>query len=237
MPSVSVIMATYNQADYVEEAVQSLLAQTLERPRFEILAVDDGSTDRTADILSKHEKDIVFIRKEHSGLADTCNRGIAMARGEYIVRVDSDDAAEPELLSLGKEALDRDPAAVCVFSDRWEMGPQGARRAGADPRNIYAQVACGVMMRKGAVLEAGGFRPLFWEEYDLFLRLKQKGKFLYVPRPLYRYRIHPGGMTQDPQARRRGWEELIARWDLKALRAAGSHPELEQVAKEKGARS
>lgn len=230
-------MAAYNQADFLEEALQSLLAQTLNRSQFEILVVDDGSTDRTAEVLSKHRKDVVAIRKEHSGLADTCNRGLARARGEYVVRVDSDDAAEPELLALGKAALDQDPGAVCVFSDRWEAGPRGARRAGADPRNIYEQVACGVMMRRNAVLEAGGFRPLFWEEYDLFLRLKQKGGFSYIPRPLYRYRIHPGGMTQNPEARRRGWEELIARWGLEALRAAGSHPEMEQVARGKGVRS
>ena len=87
-----------------------------------------------------------------------------------------------------------------------------------------------VMACADAVRAVGGYRPLFWEEYDLFLRLRALGPFLHLPRPLYRYRRHEGSMTADPERRRAGWRELLAAWDLASLRAAGRDEELEMIA-------
>ena len=113
MPRVTVLLPTYQSERYLSEAVQSVLAQTYSD--FELLAVDDDSTDRTVDILqSYHDSRIRVIQGRKRGLADALNLGISVAQGEYIARMDADDIMLPTRLAKQVEFLDTNPCvAVC----------------------------------------------------------------------------------------------------------------------------
>ena len=182
-------------------------------------------------MLARYGTEIIVLPRPHEGVEAACNAGIAVARGRYLVRVDSDDVVERDLLRALTSVLDRSHEAVAVSCDVFEDSPEASRRLRVREDNLFDRIGCGVMMRTDVVRTAGGYRQTFWEEYDLFLRLSEKGRFLHVARPLYRYRRHETNRTLDEGQRTRGWLDLIERWGLDHLRAFGSHEELERVAR------
>lgn len=233
-PSVSVIIATYNQARYLEETLESVLNQTLPRADYEVIVINDGSTDSTHELLRKYGGRVLLIEQENRGLVKSCNTGLARARGKYIVRVDSDDTIDPNLLQIEKKALDQNESACCAYSDRYEMNNGKRKRTiKVGTGNIYDLIACGVMFPTERVREVGGYRSFYWEEYDLYLRLAEKGDFIHIPIPLYSYRRHDGNMTNNEQKKRNGWLELIKEWGVGKVKILGHHPDLGKVIYEK----
>ena len=228
-PLVSVLVAAWNQASSLERSLQSLRHQTVDRSVFEIIVVDDGSTDGTGQLLSGYRDEVTVITTPHAGLAAACNAGLAAARGRYLIRVDSDDAAEPALLEAELTVLERAPDIVCVSSDRHEESDGTVRLVRVREGVLYDLIACGALMRLETVRAVGGYRPIFWEEYDLFIRLRQQGRFAHVPMPLYRYRRHSESLTARREDRQRGWEELAALWGPQVLRSFGAHAEMEET--------
>jgi len=112
---VSVIIATYNRADYVRQAVDSVLAQSLRD--FELIVVDDGSTDGTAAVLAEYGARIRVIATPNRGAARARNAGLAAATGEYVAFLDSDDLSDPERLSLQAAVLDTFPDIGLVYTE------------------------------------------------------------------------------------------------------------------------
>ena len=230
-PVVTVLVATFNRARYLDAAIDSVLDQSLPRHAFEVVVVDDGSTDDSLAVLARYGRDIVLLPRRHEGVEAACNAGIEIARGGYLVRVDSDDVVERDLLAALTAALDRRPDAAAVSCDVFEESVDGVRVLKVREDNLFDRIGCGVMMRTDVVRAVGAYRPTFWEEYDLFLRLSARGRLLHVARPLYRYRRHDTNRTLDDAQRTQGWMDLIERWGLDHLRAFGSHEELERVAR------
>jgi len=231
-PNVSVIVATYNQAQYLGQALESLLMQTLPPEDFEVIVINDGSTDTTSEVLRKYSKRITCIEQENQGLVKSCNVGLLHARGKYVVRIDSDDTVDRDLLYIEKKTLDEDQEACCVYSDRYEVHDSEKQRVRVGMGNMYNLIACGTMFRADVVRAVGGYRAFYWEEYDLYLRLTDKGGFLYLPLPLYSYRKHKESMTNKEEERISGWIELVEEWGVQKLCAVGSNPELERTIQE-----
>ena len=230
VPRISVVVATYNQATYLSAALESLFAQDIDQSVFEAIVVDDGSTDDTREILHRYAIRSVVLTQAHEGLVGACNRGLSYARGEYFARMDSDDLVARAWLRRVMETLDRNPEACCVYTDRYERTLDGRRwRVVVPENNLYALVAAGTMMRTEDIRVAGGFRPLYWEEYDLYLRLQQRGAFIHLPEPLYIGLKHADSMSANADHRRDGWRELLATWGSKKLLAAGFNQELHDV--------
>ena len=113
MPEISVIIPTYNYANYVRDAVESVLNQSYKE--FEIIVVDDGSTDGTKKVLEPLKNRIRYIYQENRGLPSAYNTGIKASKGEYIAFLDSDDLWLPEKLKLQKKYFDDNPAVGMVI--------------------------------------------------------------------------------------------------------------------------
>ncbi len=228
---VSIVMSTYNQADTLTEALESVLRQDLEKECWEVIVVDDGSTDRTPELLCAYADRVKVHSRSHQGLPAACNTGLAQARGEYLARMDSDDRVASDWVRQELEVLRAHPEACAVYPDYVEFREDGSLH----PRptregNLYSLMACGTLFRTQALRSVGGYRPFYWEEYDLYLRLQQRWSLLHLPKPLYFARNHPARMTAQDEQRQQGWKELIQVWGRETLLAAGTDPELEEIA-------
>jgi len=226
---ISVVTATFNQAGYLREALDSLRRQSLPADAFEAIVINDGSTDDTSNVLKEYAAWAQIIEHENRGLVASCNEGLALACGRYFARLDSDDFVEPTWLAALLEAMESEPAACCAYPDRYELIEGRRRYVGADAANLYSLEACGVLIRTEAVRHVGGFRPFYWEEYDLYLRLRHAGLFLHVPQALYAYRKHSEAMTSVSAKRQQGWLDLAREWGSDTLRSAGVNPELDEA--------
>jgi glycosyltransferase involved in cell wall biosynthesis len=212
MIPVSVLMPVYNAERYVTEAVESILAQTFRD--FEFLIIDDGSTDRSLSILKRYaERDprIYLVSRPNRGLVPTLNELIAMARGEFVARIDADDVALPERFERQIAFLRGHPEVVCVGGAVLEIDPAGHELAGvhrhpSHDAGIQEDLLRGctaiwhptATMRREAVASVGGYREEMkhCEDLDLWLRLGEIGRLANLEEVVLRYRVHPDSKTE-----------------------------------------
>jgi|APGre2960657468_1045069.scaffolds.fasta_scaffold07714_5 glycosyltransferase involved in cell wall biosynthesis len=208
-PKVSVVIPVWNGERYLQEAVESVRNQDLEG--LEIVVVDDGSTDGTSAILRgyAHDGRIRVHSQTNQGLVAALNIGIQIARADYIARFDSDDICMPRRLETQLRYLESHPS-VLALGGAIEMidehGHSKGRRnypLGQDRATNGMLAGCtlahpAVMMRKAAVLAVGGYRSCFKhaEDYDLWLRLIDKGSVDNLDEVVIKYRVHPESVTQ-----------------------------------------
>jgi len=226
LPKVTVLMPVHNGAPYLRQAVDSILGQTY--PEFELLVIDDASTDGSWDILSAlRDPRIRLVRHaENLDLVATLNEGLELARGEYVARMDQDDISLPERLERQAAFLDRqgEVGIVAVAARLID----GADRPGAvlpllEGHNLLRWSFCfgcpiahaGVMMRRSLVLAAGAYRAEAFrcEDYDLWTRALGRTRLAMIPEVLLNLRRHASSMT-------RVWPEDNVR---NALRVAATH--------------
>lgn len=215
-PIVSVLLPVRDGAEHLEEAVASLEAQTLED--FEVLAVDDGSTDATPEILAawaRRDARVGVMRQDATGIVAALERARDVARGRYLARMDADDVSAPTRLAEQLALMEADPALVACgtgveyFPD--ESVRDGARRyqdwlnAAHAPEEIEREifVECPLahptfFLRADAVSRVGGYQDHGWpEDYDLLLRLwAGGGRLAQVPAPLLRWRESAGRLSR-----------------------------------------
>jgi glycosyltransferase involved in cell wall biosynthesis len=213
IPKVTVLLPVYNSAPFLRQAVDSILAQT--RGDFELLAIDDGSTDASLEILhSYHDPRLRIIQHPRNlGLVASLNEGLDLAHGEYVARMDADDAMVPERLAEQSAFLDARPdiAVVAAFVDFINTegavtGSWDTDRATADEAAIASMLPrtnClahpSVMIRREA-LGALRYDPrqAGAEDWDLWLRLRSRGlRITKLPKVLLHYRVHPGSIMAD----------------------------------------
>lgn len=211
---VSVLMPCYNAERFVAQALDSLLRQTY--TKLEILALDDGSTDSTARILADlaiADRRVVVIRaKTNCGLISTLNRGLAVAKGEFIARMDADDISAPERITQQVTLLRRRPDLSLVGTGATWIGaddgrvlrprpirclePAGARFMSlfATPVNHTTVLARAATMRGHTY--GRGNASLHTEDYELFARMLSEGiNFANIPQPLITIRVDPSGVS------------------------------------------
>ena len=208
-PRVSVILPVRDGERFLREALQSVLAQTLDD--FELLVVDDGSTDGTAAILDEVQDDrLRVLRQGPLGLVAALNLGIAEARTPYLARMDADDVSLPERLERQVVYLEARPQVALVVPGVEAIDEEGS--AGATVvlpdddaalrrrlllRNPFTHGS--VVVRADAVARGGGYRTDYGanEDYDLWRRIAREWELGALPDVLYRYREHPGAVTQS----------------------------------------
>lgn len=213
---VSVLMSVYNDAPYLREAVDSILNQTF--TDFEFIVVDDASTDETPSILDSYT-DSRIVRLHNTvnlGLTKSLNRGLSIAKGEYIVRQDANDISLPGRVAKQLSFMETKPQTVASSTDYiqfWqEVGQETYVRMPQTDSQIrekvfYAHVLChaGAMLKRSGLQEIGGYNEAFElaQDRDLWLRLLEYSKLANLPEPLYKVRMVSGSITTAKRAKQR----------------------------------
>ncbi|HVX68024.1 MAG TPA: glycosyltransferase family 2 protein [Bryobacteraceae bacterium] len=203
---ISVVIPTYNRAHLISEAIESALSQ--EPPVREVIIVDDGSTDNTAEVVAGFKDRVRYIRQDNGGPSCARNRGIREARYTWIGLLDSDDWWLPGKVALHQQVLARKPDAALMYNSFYWVSPDGTRelqRAVAPerlwPRLRYEQCvgSTGILVRRDVLLEAGGFDEslITCEDWDLWIRLLPRCRFACVREPAAAIRLVPESLSSD----------------------------------------
>ncbi|OGO15258.1 MAG: hypothetical protein A2Z14_14560 [Chloroflexi bacterium RBG_16_48_8] len=215
-PVVSVIMPCYNVAKTLDEAIQSLLGQTLRE--MEIIAIDDGSTDATLRSLktwANRDERIQVLERPHQGIIPALNAGLISCRAPLVARMDADDIAHPDRLAKQVAFLETNPDIAVVSCLVHGYPPESVREgfqiyldwlnslttAEMIAREIYVESPLAhpsVVIKKSWIERVGNYQEHGWpEDYDLWLRIHLAGgKFAKVPEVLLSWREHPDRLTR-----------------------------------------
>ena len=209
-PIISVIVPVFNQEKFIGRCLRSLLHQTIAHEKYEIIVVNDGSTDRTPYALELfHDAINIITNSTNIGLPASLNRGITAARSTYIVRVDADDYVNQNFLNFLYVYLDQNRYADAVACDYLLVND--AEDVLERANCIERPIACGIMFKKEQLIDIGMYDESFrWQEdRDLRIRFEKKYSVNRLELPLYRYRRHDNNITNDTDAMERHRQKLI----------------------------
>ena len=215
-PHISILLPVYNDSRYLRRAVLSLRRQSF--PDWELLLLDDGSTDQTAELADAFQIEDARIRSfhfSHNGIAGTLNAGLGFARGRLIARMDADDISHVHRLGLQKGFLEDHPD-ICAVGCRVRIFPRRGITTGmlvyekwinslVSPEEISREIFVdaplvhpSILARKEDLEAVGGYRPEGPEDFDLWLRLHLQGKrFAKIPRVLFFWMDRPERSTRS----------------------------------------
>ncbi len=208
-PLVSIIIASYNHEKYIGRCIRSLLNQDINSNAYEIIVVNDGSSDNTKKILSNYKEDITLIENEKNiGLPASLNMAIKKVRSPYIVRVDSDDYVNASFINILSMLLTSNPEMDAVSCDYYEVNEKEEiiRKVSCADEPI----ACGIMFRIEHIIDIGLYdeKFLLYEDKDLRNRFIKKYYIDRIQLPLYRYRKHENNITSNLEARKK-YEKML----------------------------
>ncbi|MYL26818.1 MULTISPECIES: glycosyltransferase [Halomonadaceae] len=220
-PLVSIVTPTFNRADYLREAIDSVSAQTY--ANFEHLIVDDGSTDDTAGVVASYgDERLRYFRQENQGQSVARNVGIENSRGEFICFLDSDNAWVPDKLRQQLEAFESHPEAGVVYGDIISIDAEGSEFSRRNMRRHSGWITEALlgdnfvsmnttMTHTELLRRVGGFDPAdrYAEDYGLWLRVSLHAPFAYVPECWAYYRIMENQISSDKLIRLEANESLI----------------------------
>jgi glycosyltransferase involved in cell wall biosynthesis len=209
VPTVSVVMSVYNSELYLAHALESILSQTF--TDFELIVIDDGSTDGSAEILhSTSDPRLRVVEQNNAGLTRSLNRGFALAKGEYVARIDADDTCLPGRLAAQVAYMDQHQATVLLGTayrhvdllrdrqvDIYPPREDEALRRAMVSGNPFCHSS--VMVRRAAVVKEGGYDESFpyLQDYELWSRLAQVGELANLPQILVSRRYHAASLSND----------------------------------------
>ena len=209
-PKVSVVIPVFNGAGVIGETIESVLNQTFRN--HEIIVVDDGSTDGSGEVLKQFSKHITLCRQQNQGVAITRNRGISIAKGEWIAFLDQDDLWYPQKLATQIDYVEKYPGVDFFYSDMNTIDEKGnilnrnyLVTENQQPKeltklsfslifdNCPFPFPSTVLAKKEVLLKAGGFNPLFranhHEDVELFVKVARITPIHFIPESLIAYRV------------------------------------------------
>jgi len=197
-PTTTILITAYNVEKYIGRAIRSALNQSADKDSYEIVVINDCSTDRTRFALEVFEDEIrLFNNEKRIGLPASLNRGVRKARGQFIVRIDGDDYVHNEFIKILELHLGLNEGMHAIACDYLLVDDSevtlGQKNCMKEP------IACGIMFRIEQLIDIGLYDEDFLcrEDEDLRLRFLKKYSIDRVKLPLYRYRRHENNMTND----------------------------------------
>ena len=237
-PVFSVIIPTFNRADLVLKAVVSVLDQTFSD--FEVVVVDDGSTDETRALLQPYDDRIRYFHQENAGVSAARNRGIAESRGEYLAFLDSDDLFAPRMLEEARRTFDRHPEAGAVFTAEVDLDSQGRPGRVATKKSpgifftpagmisIDTRIGSGRpgIVRREWVEALGGFDESLGcaIDCDLWIRYSFHMPMVLQPEPLVFRRWHEGNLVSDLRQDAEDWLRILDKVAAEQPEFLSEHP-------------
>jgi glycosyltransferase involved in cell wall biosynthesis len=214
-PSISVVTPSLNQAKFITETIDSVLGQNY--PRLEYFVIDGGSTDGTQEILRRYGDRLRWVSEPDRGQADAVNKGVALARGEIIGWLNSDDTYTPQALEKVARVFATSDELTVVYGDADHIREDGALY-GPYPTAAFDYKALSercficqpaAFVRRKNLADVGGLDPdlQFCMDYDLWIRMGRRYRFVYLPEVLARSRLHKDAKTLA--SRRRVFREII----------------------------
>jgi glycosyltransferase involved in cell wall biosynthesis len=225
-PVISVVIPTWNRAQFIAPTIDSVLRQTY--AQYEVIVVDDGSTDNTAEILAAYRDKIIYILKQNGGVSSARNAGIQAARGRYIAFVDDDDLWLPDKLSLQAQLMEQNPALGLVYCGAVKIRKDGTRIGEARPEKrgaIFKELVCSnhiagsasaAMVRRDVFSRSGYFDEQLspCADWDCWIRIAQHHDVDYVDAPLVHLTIHDSMQKNIPAMERDTFYILDKYWPL-----------------------
>ena len=224
-PRLTVLMSCYNATRWLDEAIQSVLTQTL--TEYEFIIVDDGSSDDTLEVIQRYaaaDPRIIVIEKSNSGLANSLNVGIQEARGEWIARLDADDICEPTRLQKQMALATTNADLVFIGTGLTIINEEGVKLASHRYPARHAELLqnlkaarkfpphASALYRTESVRAVGGYRSRIHraEDWDLWLRLSEVGELACLGDPLVQIRKHPGQISHSEKGMRQISDSRLA---------------------------
>jgi glycosyltransferase involved in cell wall biosynthesis len=208
-PLVSVVITCYNSKRYLAETIESALLQTY--PRIEIIVVDDGSTDETAEIARCYP--VNYIYQTNRGISAARNTGIRHCRGEYVQFLDHDDRLLPRAVETGVKLLEQHPECAHAVGEHWYIGADGRaigysnkRAAGRDHylmllEHNFIETPCSALHRRSGLVSSGGFDETLKgaEDHEFYLRTARQSSWIAHEAPVAEYRLHDSNASRNTE--------------------------------------
>ena len=208
-PLVSVVITCYNSNRYLAETIESALLQTY--PRIEIIVVDDGSTDETAQIARCYP--VNYIYQTNRGISAARNTGIRHCQGEYVQFLDHDDRLLPRAIETGVKLLEEHPECAHAVGEHWYIGADGRaigysnkRAAGRDHylmllEHNFIETPCSALHRRSGLLLTGGFDESLKgaEDHEFYLRTARQSTWVAHEAPVAEYRLHDSNASRNTE--------------------------------------
>jgi glycosyltransferase involved in cell wall biosynthesis len=213
-PRVSIVTPSYNQEQFIEETMRSVLLQNY--PNLEYIIIDGGSTDGSVDIIRKYEPWLTYwVSEPDDGQADAIKRGFERASGDILAWLNSDDTYEPGAIEAVVEHFRANPGARLVYGEGWYMDSSGNRLRPC--RFVRSTFPDNYIYNKDPILQQAAFwRRELWQDvgplnaslnwvfdWDWFIRAHRTKRFHYLPGFLASYRVHPDAKTRTDDVKRR----------------------------------
>ena len=207
MSLITIYITNYNYGNFIQDAIESVISQ--EGVDFELLIIDDGSTDNSKDIIERYRsvENVTIIYQKNKGLNVTNNVALDLARGKYIMRLDADDYLAPKALKKLSAELDADEEMGLVFPDYYTVDINGKildhykRHDFKKEVTLYDQAAHGActMIRVRYLKELGGYNENYkcQDGYELWIKFTNKYKVVNIAEPLFYYRQHGSNLTSN----------------------------------------
>lgn len=199
---VSIIITNYNYEKYVTKCIRSCIDQSLEKSKYEIIIVDDNSSDKSLDKINEYKKSFknffILQNKKNLGVAKSANKALKKAKGKYVVRVDSDDYVNQDFLRVLVLFLEEHKNFFSVSCDYY-LVDEMERKISKINYNENP-ISCSIMYNRKKLLKLGGYNPRFRhrEEEELRQRIKKKNyKNFNINLPMYRYLMHANNKTKS----------------------------------------
>ncbi|MCE1189133.1 MAG: glycosyltransferase [Ignavibacteria bacterium] len=245
LPPVTVLMPVYNAEATIRNAIDSILTQTY--PLFEFLIIDDGSSDTTPDIIASYSDiRIRCVRIEHQGLGAALNFGLQIATNEIIARMDADDISVPERLAVQVAEFVNLPDNT-IMSNWYGLFSNstltGIVKGPVQHEQIYARLALhneithsGAVYRKSFINSEGGYCNQIFEDFELWIRIRNKANFVILPKVLTLVRVNLNSLSRASQIDKNGLilallnrtactpEQISREFKLHTLKAARQIP-------------
>lgn len=206
------IIPAFNEERYIGRCLRSLCDQSLDAESFEVIVIDDGSSDHTSIVAREFEPLVHLVSNEaNQGLPSSLNQGVRIARSPFIVRVDADDYVNRQFIEILLLFLSENSEFDAVACDYFLVDE---RERILSRRNCdESPIGCGIMFRRDQLIDLGLYDESFLahEDQDLRIRFLKKHEIQRIPLPLYRYRRHAENLTNDMSTMGSFQEKLIAK--------------------------